>query len=489
MFDNVRRVFGHSIVYGSADIAIQAVNFLLIPIYTRVLSPAEYGALAILLVFEAFLKPLQRAGLGDSFVRFFYDYPDEDNRRTLAGTIVISLFGVNAVLLVVLLLAAPQLAVMVLGTADYSLAVSLLVINGSMAAFFVVPFSLLRIQEKSTRLASITFARSLGTVLARLVLVVGLRLGVVGIMLADVVVTVVLLVALSGVTRSATAWRASKVMAAGTFRFGGPQVLFAFLHQTMAMSDRFFLAVYLPLEQVGVYLIGSSIASLIKLYPVAFKTAWMPFAFDRMDREGAPALFAKMATYAFGVLVFSTLGLAVLAEGVVTLMTPASFHRAIEVVPILVLGMAAQTTTNFIATSVEVAKRTLLYPASTLAAAVLTVTGHLILIPRFGMLGAALAVGSGQVLQAVSLGFFAQRVYHIPYEWARLSKTVAVALLLYVLIITTTGGPGLGVLAFRILLLATFPLGLLAVRFFRPAELADIRRLPGMLGARSGRVA
>ncbi len=104
-------------------------------------------------------------------------------------------------------------------------------------------------------------------------------------------------------------------MAAGTFRFGLPQVLFAFLHQTMAMSDWFFLAVYLPIEQVGIYLIGSSVASLVKLYPVAFKSAWMPFAFGRMDREDAPAPFAKMATSAFDVLVFSTLGLAVLAEG------------------------------------------------------------------------------------------------------------------------------------------------------------------------------
>ena len=486
MFDNVRRVFGHSIVYGSADVAIQAVNFLLLPIFTRVLSTAEYGAFAILLVVEAFLKPLHRAGLGSSFVRFFYDYPDEESRRTLAGTVVISLLGVNVVLLGALLAAAPQLAVLALGTADYTLAFSLLAINGAMAAFFVVPFSLLRIQEKSTRLASLTFARSLGTVLVRLVLVVGLRMGVFGIMLADVVVTVVLLVALSGVTRSATAWRLSRVMAAGTFRFGLPQVLFALLHQTMAMSDRFFLAVFLPIEQVGIYLIGSSVASLIKLYPVAFKTAWMPFAFGRMDREDSPALFAKLATYAFGVLAFSTLGLAVLAEGLVVLMTDPAFHQAVVVVPILVLGMAVQTTTNFIATSVEVSKRTHLYPASTLAAAALTVAGHLVLIPRFGMIGAAFAVGAGQLTQAVSLGYFAQRAYPIPYEWARLSKIVAVALLLYGVIITTSSGSGLGVLALRVALLTTFPLGLLAVRFFRPAELADLRRLPGMLAARRG---
>ncbi len=104
------------------------------------------------------------------------------------------------------------------------------------------------------------------------------------------------------------------------------------------------------------------------------------------------------------------------------------------------------------------------------------------------MIGAAFAVGAGQVTQAGFLGNFAQRAYRIPNEWARVSKVVAVALVLYGLIITTSGGPELGVLALRVVLLATFPLGLLAVGFFRPVELSDLRRLPGMLGARRGPV-
>ena len=58
MFDNVRRVFGQLVVYGSADVAILVVNVMLVPVYTRVLSPTDYGALALLLVLGAFLLPL-----------------------------------------------------------------------------------------------------------------------------------------------------------------------------------------------------------------------------------------------------------------------------------------------------------------------------------------------------------------------------------------------------------------------------------------------
>lgn len=475
MFDNVRRVFGHSVVYGSADVAIQAVNFLLLPIYTRVLSPVEYGALALLLVLEAFLKPVYRLGLGTSFVRFYYDYTDERSRQTLAGTIVILLLGAGVVLLAILLAAAGDLTALVIGSSDYVRAFALLALNLALTSFFLVPFGILRVQERSTTLASITFARSSGTLIVRLVLVVGLGLGVLGIMLADVIVSLVLLLALASRIRAAVAARFSRAMAREVLRFGLPQLPQALLHQAMAMSDRFILALYLPLEQVGVYLIGTSIASLIKLYPVAFRTAWMPFAFDRMTRPDAPRLFAKLATYAFAVLTFSTLGMVALAESLVTLMTPAEFHAAVTVVPLLALGMAIQTTMNFVGTSVEVSKRTHLYPLATAVGAVIAVGGQFILIPRFGIVGAAVAVGLGQLVLALTLGALAQRAYSIPYEWLRLGKLVAVAVALYALMVTVAPGAGIGVLLVRLGLMAVFPIGLLGLRFFRPAELADLR--------------
>src|SRR5476651_2733169 len=84
---NVRRISRQLIAYGTADVMALAVNFLLLPIYTRVLSPREYGALALLLVCEAFLKVVNRWGLDASFLRFYYEYPTEDERKTLAATV------------------------------------------------------------------------------------------------------------------------------------------------------------------------------------------------------------------------------------------------------------------------------------------------------------------------------------------------------------------------------------------------------------------
>ena len=60
---NVRRIARQLFAYGTADVMALAVNFLLLPVYMRVLSPVEYGALAMLLALEGVLKVVNRWGL------------------------------------------------------------------------------------------------------------------------------------------------------------------------------------------------------------------------------------------------------------------------------------------------------------------------------------------------------------------------------------------------------------------------------------------
>ncbi|HBO90184.1 MAG TPA: hypothetical protein DD460_05485, partial [Acidobacteria bacterium] len=174
MFNNVRRLSGQLFVYGSADVAVLGINFILLPLYTRVLSPAEYGALALLLVVEALLKPLYRWGLDTSFLRLYYDYSSPDDRQTLAGTIVIFMLLVNGLVTLALVASFPLVTEKIFGSQAYDLAVLLLVGNRFVSGFLFLPFSLLRIQERSRWFAMLTFIRSFGTVVARLVLVIGL---------------------------------------------------------------------------------------------------------------------------------------------------------------------------------------------------------------------------------------------------------------------------------------------------------------------------
>src|SRR5262249_4115579 len=145
-----------------------------------------------------------------------------------------------------------------------------------------LPLSLLRIQERSRLFAGLTFLRSFGTVIVRLILVIGLRMGITGVVLADVFVTAALLMVMSGTMRRMIAWRFSSAKLRELLGYGVPHVPHGLLTQAMSMADRFVLGMYMPLREVGLYLIGSTIAGVIKFYPVAFEAAWTPFAFGSL---------------------------------------------------------------------------------------------------------------------------------------------------------------------------------------------------------------
>jgi O-antigen/teichoic acid export membrane protein len=488
MFDNVRRVSRQLIAYGTADVSVLAINFFLLPIYTRVLSPTEYGALTLLLVFEAFLKPVLRCGLDGAYLRQYFDETSDAGRRSLAATILAFVVVSNGAALAVLWPAAPWMTRLLLGTGDYVAALWLVAVNSALANLMFLPTGLFRAQERSSLVGTISLLRSVATIVARLILVVGFRKGVYGLALADVVVTLIVVAALSP-----TLWR---MVSGGTWsrsrlgvalRFGSPQVPAGVFGQTMAMTDRYVLGLYLSLQDVGVYSIGITMASILKLFPVAFASAWMPFAFSSLGRADAPVMFARQASYACAVMCFAAVGAAVCAGPVVELVLPHAYHQATAVIPVLVLGITIQATASFMNTSLNVSRRTSRIPLAAAIGALGSLLGSLVLIPRFGVMGAAYGVLCGQVTFAASTAWLAQLSYPIPYETGRLAKAAITALALVGLACALrTGSPSVNLLT-AILLVVSYPILLWTWRFLSPSEMASVRQAVRLVILRLGR--
>lgn len=470
MFDNVRRVSRQLFAYGTADVSVLVINFVLLPVYTRVLSPDEYGAFALLLVFEAFLKPVLRCGMDAAYLRYYFDCRTSVERQTLGCTELLFTVLLNSAALLILWPVAPWLTQALIGSHAYVLAVRLVTLNTVLSNVVVLPLAQFRADERSTLVGTLNFFRAFATTAVRLVLVVWLRRGVTGLALADVVVTSVLAVGLVPHLRRMAEGRFSTPVLKDVLRYGFPQVPTGVLSQVMAMSDRYVLGIYLALDRVGVYSIGSTMASMLKLFPVAFETAWMPFAFSSLRRRDAPEVFARFATYAFTVLAFGALGTTLLAGPVVRLALPRTFQEAPTVVPLLVLGIIFQVAAWFLNTSLNVTKRTSMYPITTAAGAVASLLGSVVCIPVWGLRGAAMGTLLGQVALFGVTSWVAQRAYRIPYETRRLTKTAAVTVALYLAGTAARTGSDWTDIFVSAALLAAFPLLLLCVRFLHGWE-------------------
>jgi O-antigen/teichoic acid export membrane protein len=430
LFQKIRALSKDLAIYGAGDVAIQLVNFLLLRVYVLYLTKEDYGVLALLGSVEAITKLFFRWGVDGSFMRFWYDCEDDRARQRLSSTLFFFLLATNGVLLAGSIAVAPLLSGW-LGAPGYTLALQLVLLNTFAIGFTFIPFHVLRMQQRAREFSVLAFARSAGTLLLRLALVVGLGYGVMGVVVADIIVTAVLLVFMlrwfAPLIRPVFSTRILKEALA----FGLPRVPHGFAQQVIAVGDKFVLSFFVPLSQLGLYGMGVSVGLIQKVFLAAFEYAWAPFYYATVREPGAERVFSAVTTYGVAVLALMTAGLSAIAADLLDVVTHGQFTSAAGVVAWTSIGVFFQGVYLMTSIGLNITRRTQYYPVSTAIAAAANIGLNLLLIPRFGIMGAAYANGAAYALQAAIAYRFSQRFYPVRYEIGRLVRVVTAAALAY----------------------------------------------------------
>ena len=479
----VRQLGKQLAIYGAGDVAVSAVNLLLLPIYVQYLTERDYGVLGLLGGVEVVAKIVFRLGLDGSFMRFFLDHEGAAARRRLASTIFFFLLAVNGVLLVASIAAAPWIARVLFADEAAALPLRLVLLNTFAIGFTFLPFHVLRMEGRSTEFSLFALARSAATVILRLALVIGAGLGLLGVIVADVAVTAVLLAVMLPRFARLIGPVFSSALLRDSLAFGLPRVPHAAAQQVMAVGDKFILAAFRPMAEVGTYSMGVSFGLTQKLFLSAFEYAWAPFYYAAARENGAKATFSTVTTYGIAALALLTAGLSAIARDLLDLMTRGVFVEAAPVVALTAVGVFLQGVYLLTSIGLNLTRRTLYYPASTIAAAATNVALNYALIPKLGMIGAAWANAAGYAVQAGLAFAFSQRMYPVAYEYGRIVRAIACAVLSCVAALAVPALPAaVGVALRGILVIVLFSILLWTTRFFRPNELQMLRRLRGAEG-------
>jgi O-antigen/teichoic acid export membrane protein len=237
--------------------------------------------------------------------------------------------------------------------------------------------------------------------------------------------------------------------------------------------DRWFVAYYKGQTEVGVYSVAVRIASAVIFLLLAFRTAWPAFAYSITDDRDAKRAYSFVLTYVLLVTCWLSAALALLAPWLVKLLARnPGFARASEAVGLLAFSAAVYAGYTVLAIGSGRARKTQLnWVISGLAAAV-NIGLNVLLIPRYGMIGAAVSTLVAYVVLFFAMLWYAQAVYPVAYQWRRVATVTGVAAAL-ALIGRFAGVP----LAVAILLAVVYPLLLLALGFFLPAERRRLRQL------------
>ncbi|HEY7474487.1 MAG TPA: oligosaccharide flippase family protein [Vicinamibacterales bacterium] len=478
MLDRLKNLFRSLSIYGLGDVATSLANLLLLPIYTRYLTTVDYGVITMLLIVEAIAKVVFRWGVDTAFMRLYYDCVDQRARQRLASTIFFFLLAVNGTLVAASIVSAGWLSRRIFGGSEQALLVSLVIANTFVAGFYFLPYQVLRIKEQSRQFIALTFARSAGTLVARLVLVIWAEWGVLGVIYADVIVTALFTLVL-------VRWFAplirpvfSTAIIREALGFGLPRIPHSLAHQVISVSDRYFLSWYRTLGEVGLYSIGATFGLALKLFLSAFEFAWTPFFLGVMKEKDAKEIYRTISTYVVATLVLLGMGLCAVAPDLVTLFTAPAFHEAAEVTPWIALGVVFQGLYLVGSIGLVITKQTTRYPIATGIAAAVSLAANGLLIRGYGIMGAAWANAIAYATLAIVTVYFSQQAYPIRYEWNRLLRIAAAGVAGYAAAhwaVPAAVNPFLGLGLHGVIAVAGYAAVLFVSGFFHAGEMRVLR--------------
>jgi O-antigen/teichoic acid export membrane protein len=458
----MKRLGRHSAVYGLGGIVSRVLAVFLLPLYTRYLDTEDLGAVGLIVAGSAVLVTILRLGISSAFFRFYFDSQEPAHRRLVVRTSFwFTMASATAGLVAGILLAEPIADL--LGLADANL-----VRAGFVGVWAQMNYeqltSLFRAEERSTAFVLASLANIAVTIAATIVLVVAWEQGALGVIVGNFTGTVVVYLALLAVHREQLGLQFSRPLLREMNRFGIPLVPAALALIVVNFSDRFFLVHLAGLDEVGLYEIGVRIASAMVLLLTAFRMAWPAFAYSIEDEGEAKRTYAFVLTYLVVVASWLALALGLLAPWLVRLLTQPEFYEGERVVAPLAFAGMAYAAYIVMAIGVGRAKRTQFNWVITGVAAAVNVVLNLILIPPYGIMGAAAATVAAYTVMFLAMTWYAQRVFPTPYQWRRVATAVGAALALLL------AGKQVGGLAAAIGLTLGYPALLLLLGFFLPEE-------------------
>lgn len=462
----------HSAIYGLGGLVSRVLAVLLLPLYTRYLTPADYGAVETLVALSAVLVTVLRMGISSAFFRFYFDSREAAHRLLVVRTSFwFTMVMATAGLVAGLALAQPlSRALFATGEREWLVRAAFLAVWAQMN--YEQLTALFRVEQRSLQFVSASLANVLITVGATVGFVVGLRWGATGVVVGNVTGTLCVYAALLSYRREQLGLQLDRALLGAMNRFGLPLVPSALALWALNLSDRFFLVKLSGQAEVGLYSLGARISSAMLLLLTAFRTAWPAFAYSIEDDREARRTYSFVLTYLLLLATWAALALGLLSPWIVRVLATPDFYGASRVVALLAFAAVASAGYTVIAIGVGRARRTQFNWVVTGSAAAVNVGLNLVLIPSYGMMGAAVSTVAAYSLMFLVMAWWAQRVYPVPYQWRRVATLVAAGVGLCAL------GKGFDVgLGPAIALSAAYPLVLLPLRFYLPAELRRMRRL------------
>ncbi len=481
MLDRIFKLGKEAAIYGLSSIVGRFLNFLLVPFYTNYLAPSELGVVGYLYAYIAFVFVIYGYGMDSAYMRFISSLEVGDKKQNVSVPFF-SLVGTSIVFSLALYCSAASVGALLDIGADQAD----LIRYSAWILFFdtlaIVPFAYLRMENRAKTFAGLRIFNIVINVVLTIIFLVVLEMKVEAVFIAGLVASAVtaLVLVLMIVPRLTTHLpaRLYKEM----LRFGLPIIPAGLAGIAIQVIDRPILMALTNKETVGIYTANYRLGVLMMLVVGMFDYAWRPFFLTHAKDSDAPKLFSKVFTYFVALMMLVLVTVSLFIQDLVRIkvfgrhIIDSRYWGGLDIVPVILLAYVfLGAYVNFVV-GVYLEKKTKYLPYATGAGALVNVVANLILIPRFGIMGAAVATLLSYMVMAVGIYFPSQRLYHVQYEWSRLIRLLLAAGIVIAVFLALGLQPAtLGTIGVELVLTAVFILLVFLLKAFDSTDIKETK--------------
>lgn len=453
----LKRLVIHTSNYGIGSLAVTLASFVSFPIFTRVFSVDEYGILNLVSASLMLLVGFAKLGMQHSVVRFYAEIKvgrRDVNLRQFYATVVFGMTGVG------LLIAAgwgvasqivpdawwndPRVAGLFLLTA---ILVAVRTTDSGLA-------NILRAQERSGIYSAYNVLKKYAVLALILVALFFVSKDLYGFYVATIVAEAGAVLVLAALLFRGVRC-GPRDFSPNLFRsmlvFGLPMIGYELAGTALAITDRYMIQGLLGSSDLGIYSAGYNLCEYVQLILVAaIGQAIMPM-YVRTWEERGPAEtthFIESSLHYYLLLGLPVIaGLSAVGEDLLVLLASEKFRSSAAVIPYIIAGLVLDGMVVMVGAGLYIHKRTVVLAGLVIGSTVLNIGLNFVLIPKLGIVGAALATLFAYVMLVASMHVVGARHLAISFPWASFVKFSIMALGMYGLVTRIeTGTPVLNLI-------------------------------------------
>ena len=454
--NSFKRLASDTAIYGASSIVGRFLNWWLVPYYSFMFLPAEYGVVTNMYAYVAFFLVLLTYGMETSYFRYASKNPDPEK---VYSTSIISLFFTTLSFVLLASVFRHEIAALIQYPDHPEYVLWFAVILG-IDAFTAIPFARLRLNNRPIKFAFIKFVFigfNIGfniffiSLCPKLLennpdsiirLVYSQEIGVGYVFISNLLASIItLILLLPEILRISFSF--DKKLLKQMLSYGFPILIVGLTGMVNQNIDKVLIPFLIPenqdpMFQLGIYGANYKLAVLMNMFIQAFRYAFEPFFFARGGTKDDPKVYATVMKYfvIFGLLIF--LGMVLYIDLVKIIIDP-KYHVGLKVVPLILMANLFFGIYFTLSLWYKLTDKTRYGAYMALIGAVITLVLNIVLIPKIGYMGSAIAVFTCFFVMMVISYVLGQKFYPVPYDLKRIVIYFAVVLVLYFLTFYTEG--------------------------------------------------